>query len=118
VRACLESLALTYRRTIEGLEDILAWKIEIIHIVGGGTQNELLNQMTADACARPAVAGPIEAAAIGNVLVQAMAVGRIGSLAEAREIVRGNFNVKRYEPRDVGKWDAAYRRYMEIVDRG
>lgn len=118
VRTCLESLALTYRRTIEGLEDILGWKIEIIHIVGGGTQNELLNQMTADACARPVVAGPVEAAAIGNVLVQAVAVGRVGSLAEAREIVRENFNVKRYEPRDVGKWDTAYHRYGEVLQRG
>jgi len=118
VRACLESLALTYRRTIQGLEDILGWKIEIIHIVGGGAQNELLNQMTADACARPVLAGPVEAAAIGNVLVQAMAVGRVSSLAEAREIVRLNVKVKRYEPRNAGKWDAAYRRYMDIVHRG
>ncbi|HEY1922471.1 MAG TPA: rhamnulokinase family protein, partial [Tepidisphaeraceae bacterium] len=117
VRACLESLAMTYRRTIEGLEEILGWKIEVIHIVGGGTKNELLNQMTADACGRPVVAGPVEAAAIGNVLVQAMAVGRIKSLAEAREIVRANFDVKRYEPRDAGKWDAAYGRYLEIVGR-
>jgi rhamnulokinase len=117
VRACLESLALTYRRTIEGLEEILGWKIEIIHIVGGGTQNELLNQMTADVCGRPVIAGPVEAAAIGNVLVQAMAIGRIKSLAEAREIVRMNFDVKRYEPANSGKWDAAYRRYLEIVER-
>jgi rhamnulokinase len=115
VRACLESLALTYRRTIEGLEEILGWKIEVIHIVGGGTQNELLNQMTADACGRPVIAGPIEAAAIGNVLVQAMAIGRIKSLAEAREIVRMNFDVKRYEPANSDKWDAAYRRFREIV---
>ncbi len=115
VRACLESLALTYRRTIEGLEEILGWKIEIIHIVGGGTQNELLNQMTADACGRPVIAGPIEAAAIGNVVVQAMAIGRIKSLTEAREIVRTNFDVKRYEPENSGKWDAAYRRFREIV---
>ncbi len=90
----------------------------MIHIVGGGTQNELLNQMTADACGRPVVAGPMEATAIGNVLVQAMAVGRMKSLGEAREIVRVNFGVKRYEPRDVGKWDSAYRRYVEILDRG
>jgi rhamnulokinase len=118
VRACLESLALTYRRTLLGLEDILGRKIKIVHIVGGGTRNELLNQMTADACGRVVVAGPVEATAIGNVLVQAMAVGQIKSLAEARAIVRENFSVKRYEPRDVGKWDAAYARYMEIVDRG
>jgi rhamnulokinase len=117
VRACLESLALTYRRTIEGLEDILGRKIKTIHIVGGGTQNELLNQMTADACARTVMAGPVEATAIGNVLVQAMAVGRVKSLAEARGIVRENFGVKRFEPRDSAKWDGAYQRYAQIVGR-
>jgi rhamnulokinase len=117
VRCCLESLALTYRRTIEGLEDILGRKIKVIHIVGGGTRNELLNQMTADACGRPVIAGPVEATAIGNVLVQAMAVGRVKSLADARQIVRENFDVKRFEPQDAGKWDAAYQRYMGIVDR-
>jgi sugar (pentulose or hexulose) kinase len=118
VRTCLESLALAYRRTLEGLQDILGKKIGIIHIVGGGCQNELLNQMTADACARPVVAGPVEATAIGNILVQAMAVGRLKSLAEARSIVRENFNVQRYDPRNAAKWDAAYQRYLEIVDKG
>jgi sugar (pentulose or hexulose) kinase len=115
VRTCLESLALTYRRTIEGLEDILERKIRIIHIVGGGTKNELLNQMTANACGRTVIAGPAEATAIGNVLVQAMAVGRVKSLEDARGIVRENFEVLRYEPKDVGKWDRAYERYMGIV---
>jgi sugar (pentulose or hexulose) kinase len=117
IRCCLESLALTYRRTIEGLEDILGRTIKVIHIVGGGTRNELLNQMTADACGRTVIAGPVEATAIGNVLVQAMAVGRVKSLADARAIVRENFDVKQYEPRDAAKWDAAYQRYMGIVDR-
>jgi sugar (pentulose or hexulose) kinase len=117
VRTCLESLALTYRRTLEGLQDILGRKISVIHIVGGGTKNELLNQMTADACARPVIAGPIEATAIGNVLVQAEAVGVVKSLADARAIVRENFDVKRYEPKDTAKWDAAYQRYMQIVDK-
>ena len=103
VRACLDSLALTYRRTLEGLEDVLGRKIGVIHIVGGGCQNELLNQMTADACNRPVVAGPIEATAIGNILVQAMATGDVKSLADARAIVRESFEVKRYEPREIGK---------------
>jgi sugar (pentulose or hexulose) kinase len=115
VRACLESLALTYRRTIEGLEDILGRKIRVIHIVGGGTKNELLSQMTADACGRPVIAGPVEATAIGNVLVQAMAAGMIKSLDEARAIVRENFGVKRYEPEDVRGWEKAYERYLGVV---
>jgi rhamnulokinase len=116
VRCCMESLALTYRRTLEGLEDLLGRKLETIHIVGGGTQNELLNQMTADACGREVVAGPIEATAIGNILVQAMAVGEVKSLAEARQIVANSFPVKRYAPAHAAAWDGAYERYLAIAD--
>jgi rhamnulokinase len=116
VRCCLESLALTYRKTLEGLEDILGRKIDTIHIVGGGTQNELLNQMTADACGRRVVAGPVEATAIGNILVQAMAVGAVKSLDDARSVVRASFNVKTYEPRDAKKWDGMYERFRHIVN--
>src|SRR4029079_11474207 len=115
VRTCLESLALTYRRTLEGMEDVLGRKINTIHIVGGGTQNQLLNQMTADACGRAVVAGPVEATAIGNVLVQAMATGDVPSLAAARTIVRESFPVKGYEPMGGNKWDHAYARFRELV---
>ncbi|HZK81829.1 MAG TPA: rhamnulokinase family protein [Humisphaera sp.] len=114
VRACLDSLALTYRRTLEGLEDVLGRKISVIHIVGGGCQNELLNQITADACNRTVVAGPIEATAIGNILVQAMATGDVKSLSDARAIVRQSFDVKRYEPREATKWDEAYARFRGL----
>ena len=115
VRAILESLALSYRKTLEGLEDIVGRKIAVIHIVGGGAQNELLNQMTADACGRAVVAGPFEATAMGNLLTQAMAVGQCGGLAELRKIVRASFDVKRYEPRDTSRWDASYARYRELL---
>jgi rhamnulokinase len=114
VRTCLEGLALTYRKTIEGLEDVLGNKIKVIHIVGGGTQNELLNQMTADACNRPVVAGPVEATAIGNMLVTAMALGDVKGLAEGREVVRSSFDVKRYEPGDTKQWDDAYAKYLKV----
>jgi rhamnulokinase len=114
IRACLDSLALTYRKTLEGLEDVLGKKISVIHIVGGGCQNELLNQMTADACNRPVIAGPIEATGAGNILVQAMATGDVKSLAEARAIVSGSFDMKRYEPTDAKKWDEAYRRFLAM----
>ncbi len=117
VRTCLDSLALTYRQTLEGLEKILGRAIDTIHIVGGGTQNQLLNQMTADACGRRVVAGPVEATAIGNILVQGMAVGAIKSLDEARAVVRNSFDVKTYEPRETKKWDSAYERFSEIVNR-
>jgi len=116
VRACLQSLALTYRKTLEGLQDILGRRIDTIHIVGGGTQNQLLCQMTADACGRTVIAGPVEATAIGNILVQAMAVGLVKSLADARAIVRENFPVKRYEPAETKSWDTHYQRFMEIIE--
>jgi rhamnulokinase len=115
VRACLDGLALSYRQTLMGLEDVLGRRIGTIHILGGGSQNQLLNQMTADACNRPVVAGPIEATAIGNVLVQAIATGDIKSLAEARAIVRQSFDVKRYEPRDSATWDGAFARYQLVA---
>jgi len=117
VRTCLESLALTYRKTLEGLEDIVAHRIDAIHIVGGGSQNELLNQMTADACGRAVIAGPVEGTSIGNILVQAMATGDVRSLAEARDVVRTSFPVKRYEPRDTKTWDQAYTRFREILGK-
>jgi len=117
VRTCLDSLALTYRNTLEGMEDILGRRISVIHIVGGGCQNELLNQMTADACGRPVVAGPIEATAMGNILVQAMATGDIKNLSEARKVVRESFAVKRYEPRDSKPWDKAYQRFINLIQK-
>ncbi|HSZ58750.1 MAG TPA: rhamnulokinase family protein [Tepidisphaeraceae bacterium] len=117
VRACLDSLALTYRKTLEGLEDVLGRKISVIHVVGGGSQNELLNQMTADACNRPVVAGPVEATAIGNILVQAMATGDVNSLADARSIVLDSFEVQRYEPQQTNEWDTAHTRYRELLHR-
>jgi rhamnulokinase len=117
VRTCLDSLALTYRKTLEGLEDILGTKITTIHIVGGGSQNLLLNQMTASACGRTVIAGPVEGTAIGNILAQAMATGSVQSLSDARQVVRASFDVKRYEPRDTAKWDQANARYREIVGK-
>jgi sugar (pentulose or hexulose) kinase len=115
VRTCLESLALTYRKTIEGLEQVLGRKIGVIHIVGGGTQNELLNQMTADACNRPVIAGPVEATAIGNMLVTAIALGDIANLEQGRAIVHDSFNVKRYEPKNSQAWDEAFGRYQKVL---
>lgn len=113
IRACVDSLALKYRQTLEGLEAILGKSIDTIHIVGGGTQNELLNQLTADICRKPVVAGPIEATAIGNILVQAIATGAIKDIAEARQVVRASFPVKRYDPSDSAA-DAHYERFLAL----
>jgi len=114
VRVILESLALTYRHTLEILEDLVGSKIERIHIVGGGSNNALLNQLTADATVIPVYAGPAEATSIGNILVQALAMGRIASLDELREIVKNSFEVTRFEPRPNPCWDRTYQKLVQI----
>ena len=82
---------------------------------GGGSQNELLCQFTADACGRAVVAGPVEATAVGNVLMQATARGRIATLADARAVVARSFPVRTYEPRDASAWDDAAGRFAALV---
>jgi rhamnulokinase len=97
-RAILESLAVTYRRVLDNLEALLGRRIETIHIVGGGSRNRLLNQLTANATGRVVVAGPVEATAAGNVLVQAIGAGLIADLGEARRMVRASFPLERFSP--------------------
>jgi rhamnulokinase len=115
VRCALESLALKYRRVLDWLEELTGTRVEVIHIAGGGSQNELLNQFTANACGRPVVAGPVEATVLGNLLVQARAAGEIGTLADIRKVVRNSCELKRYEPDNVGRWQAAYERYLRLA---
>ena len=99
------------------MEELTGVSVEVIHIVGGGTKNELLNQFTANACGRPVITGPIEATALGNVLVQARTSGEIGSLAEIREVVRRSCEMKQYEPSDSAAWQAANARFAELSKR-
>lgn len=115
VRTCLESLALKYRWVLERMEEFRGARIETIHIAGGGVQNRLLCQLTADAARRRVVAGPVEATAIGNVLMQAYGCGLIGSLEEAREVVRRSFDLTTYVPQgSADQWDEAYTRYLRV----
>ena len=114
IRCVLDSLALRYRSTIEDLESLLGKRLDPIHIVGGGTQNKLLCQLTSDATGRTVVAGPIEATAIGNVLAQAIGKGFIGSLDEAREIVRNSFDLITYQSRESATIDTAYQIFKQI----
>jgi rhamnulokinase len=118
IRCALESLALKYRWVLERLEELLGHRIATIHIVGGGSQNALLNQLTADACNRAVVAGPVEATALGNLLVQALGLGLVGSLAEARAVVRKSFPVQRHEPKEPGRWAEAYGRFLKLLRAG
>src|SRR5262245_50030568 len=115
VRCALESLALRYRWVLERLEELLGRRLDVIHVVGGGCQNTLLCQLAADACNRPVLAGPVEATAIGNVLVQAIGLGLLGSLADAREVVRRSFEVVAYTPRDPDKWQEPYERFRGMI---
>jgi rhamnulokinase len=115
VRALLESLALKYRHVIDQLRLVLGHPIEKIHVIGGGSRNELLCQFTADATGLPVVAGPAEATAIGNILVQAMAMGQVSSPSEMRAIIRGSFALRTYVPADTAAWDAAYSRFRDIL---
>ena len=114
IRCALESLALKYRWVLEKLESVWGKPINVLHIVGGGAQNKMLCQITADATGTPVVAGPIEATAIGNILVQAVAIGAVNSISDAREIVRRSFEVVVYEPQDSADWDEAYDRFLEL----
>jgi sugar (pentulose or hexulose) kinase len=109
IRMILESLALKYRAVMDALKDILRREIDNLHVVGGGIQNELLCQFAANATGKKIVTGPIEATAIGNILMQAKAIGQIKSLTEAREIVRNSFNLKEYQPQEVSLWKEQYK---------
>ena len=105
------------RWVLEKLELMLGKEIGTIHVVGGGSQNWLLCQLTADATQRPVVAGPVEATSTGNILMQAIAHGEVGSLAEAREIVRRSFELITYEPHGGDGWEEAYRRFLKIKEQ-
>jgi rhamnulokinase len=114
VRCCLESLALKYRWAIDRLESILGTTIRTIHVVGGGTKNALLCQFTANACGRPVHAGPVEATAIGNILMQALGRGQLGSIADLRAVVARSFPVTVYEPRATAAWTDAIGRFARL----
>jgi len=116
-RLILESLALACRHTLESLREVSGRSIDRIHIISGGSRNELLCGLTAGATGLPVYAGPAEATAAGNILVQAMALGKIESLAKMREIVRRSFDLKVYEPADRALWDDAYGKFMRMKEK-
>jgi len=119
IRTALDSLALKYRWVVDRLEELTGRSLPVIHVVGGGSQNRLLNQLTADACGRPVVAGPVEATAMGNILMQAIGMGEIGSVADGRSIVRASVDLVTYEPRpdSAGAVDEAYARFLTLAAR-
>jgi rhamnulokinase len=114
IRCAYEGLALQYRQTLGWLEELTGERIEVIHIVGGGSQNRILNQFVADACQRLVVAGPVEATVMGNLLVQAWAAGEIGSLSEMREVIRCSSLTMKHEPKNPDLWTEAASRFVQL----
>jgi rhamnulokinase len=115
VRCILESLALKYRYTLDLLVEVCGQGVDVLHIIGGGSQNDLLCQMTADATGKLVVAGPVEATALGNALVQWITLGEIGSLTEGRLIVRNSFELKTYFPQDTARWEEALEGFKRLL---
>lgn len=118
VRCALESLALKCRCVLEDLESVLDKRLHTIHVVGGGIRNTLLNQFTANATGRPVVAGPAEATALGNILMQAYARDEIDSLAGIREVVRNSTELVTCEPDGADAWEDAHSRFRQLLEEG
>jgi sugar (pentulose or hexulose) kinase len=114
-RVAYESLAMRYRSVFQTLEKLHGQRLEQLHIVGGGCQNRVLNRFSADAVNRPVITGPIEATAIGNMLMQMIAKGDISGLAEGRRMIVESFGTKTIMPEDTAAWDKAYNRFQELT---
>ena len=115
VRCIAQSLAFKYRETVEGMEAVTGKKYNVVNIVGGGIKDKMICQFTANATKRKVSAGPVEATSIGNVVVQAMAVGAIKDLNEGRQVVKNSFDIAEYEPQDSAAWDEAYENWKKII---
>lgn len=115
IKCIFDSLALKYKLVLNALQKVAPFKIEKLHVIGGGSQNKLLNQATADSVGIPVVAGPSEATAIGNVMIQAKGLGIVNSLQEMRTVICNSVMPEVYIPRNSDKWEQAYSRYKEII---
>ena len=117
MRCIYQSLAFTYRNTVESIEKILNRKITTIHMVGGGIKDKLLCKMTAEATGRRVLAGPVEATAMGNIVVQLIALGEISDITQAREYIKNSFAGEEYLPSsEVAEWDKAYEQFKKIIE--
>jgi len=115
MRCLLESLAFTYRATVDQVEALKGISVPCLHVIGGGSQNRVLNQWTANALGRPVISGPVEGTTMGNLLVQLMALGEVADLAQIRQVVRQSCEMLTYEPQEVDAWQQAYARYREVT---
>lgn len=115
MRCIYESLAMKYRLTFEKLRECTERDYPVIHVIGGGTKDGLLCQMTANSCDRTVKAGPIEATVMGNVAVQLMSDGSVKNIGQARKIVADSSELKTFEPKDTDKWAKAYEDFLKII---
>lgn len=116
MRTVYESLALKYRYALDRLANLAGNGVDRLHIIGGGSQNRLLNQMTADATGRVVIAGPVEATALGNAIVQFIALGELDNIAQAREILRQTMGTEVYTPKQTAEWQDAFERFVRYVE--
>jgi len=117
VRIVLEGLAMNYRWVIDELQEVSGLRVDVLHIVGGGIQNELLCQFAANATGKKVIAGPIEATAAGNIIMQAIAAGQIESVKRARQVVANSFELKTYLPQDRQLWDEKYKKIENVFNQ-
>jgi rhamnulokinase len=115
VRCIFESLALKYRYVLEKLIALTKLRVDVLHIIGGGSQNRLLCQMTADATGRVVLAGPVEATSLGNAIVQMITLGELANIGEARQLIARSSDLVRYEPENTATWDEAYQRFLMLI---
>jgi rhamnulokinase len=113
-RCIYESLAFRYRQVLADLQQLATFPINTLHIIGGGARNKLLNSFTANAIGKPVIAGPSEATAMGNILLQAKAAGIVGSKKEIRRIVRNSIDLELFAPEDTALWNEHYTDYQNV----
>jgi rhamnulokinase len=115
-RCIFESLAMRYRQVLGYLKELAPFPIERLHVIGGGSRNEYLMQMTANSLGIPVVTGPVEGTAIGNIMLQAKAVGLVKDRFEMRQMIADSIDMKTYLPQDMAEWDEAYEKYLQVTN--
>ena len=113
-RCIFESLALRYRQVLDYLRELAPFPIERLHVIGGGTYNHYLMQMTADSLGIPVITGPVEGTAIGNIMLQAKAAGLVADRFQMRHIIADSIDLKTYQPKDTHPWEEAYQRFIGL----
>jgi rhamnulokinase len=114
-RCIFDSLALRYRQVFQWMQEFAPFKLEVLHIIGGGSLNKYLNQFTANSTGATVLAGPQEGTAIGNIMLQAKAAGQVKDIWEMRQIIANSLELVKYEPQDKAAWDAAFDKYLRIT---